>query len=229
LSRRKRHGRKKRGQSRDKKNNPSQTSKDNSNSKHQKRSISHEQQFLDDFKARQRKRDIIFVVFIVIFLIAGYTGYYLYDTYYDGDKTDNSKPNIIPNNNNQDNNINNDNPTDEPEIVWETYDAGTTKAENNNKPVLIDFYADWCGPCKSMDKQLYTDSRVITKSDNFVCIKVNGDYNPDLMTQYGVSSYPTIVFLDSNQDEVTRWVGWGYDVENQIVEFLGYMDETLKH
>jgi hypothetical protein len=49
------------------------------------------------------------------------------------------------------------------------------------------------------------------------------------MNQYNVNSYPTIVFLDTEQLEVKRWIGWGYDIESQIVEFLGYMDETLKY
>ncbi len=235
MSRRNRRGKKKRGETKSKTSRASQGSKDDS--KHQKRSpsgslskpISHEQQLLDEFKARQRKRDIIFVIFIIIFIIAAYSGYYLYETYYESDNSDDSGVDILPNDDDQNDDINNNNPNDAPEITWVSYDAGMAKAENNNKPVLTDFYADWCGPCKSMDKQLYTDARVITKSNSFVCIKVNGDYNSDLMTQYGVSSYPTIVFLDSGQAEVTRWVGWGYDVENQIVEFLSYMDETLKN
>lgn len=185
--------------------------------------ISHKLQLRAEFKARQRKRDMIFVVFIVIFAVAAYSGYYLYYKNLENDKDDNNDQEITPNDGNTDNgNINT-----KDEINWQTYNSGMNNAKNNNKPVLIDFYADWCGPCKNMDKELYTDSRVIEKSKSFICIKVNGDYNSDLMNEYGVDSYPTIVFLDSGQTEVDRWVGWGYDVDNQIIEFLEYMDDTL--
>jgi thiol:disulfide interchange protein len=147
--------------------------------------------------------------------------------YSEPEVTNNDDLDINPQNGADDNDQNNDNGEDQTKINWLNYNTGMSKAENENKPVIIDFYADWCGPCNSMDAELYPDSRVIQKAKSFVMIKVNGDYNRELMDQYNVESYPTIVFLDRNGNEIDRWVGWGQNIENQIIEFLLYMDNTL--
>ena len=183
---------------------------------------------LAEFKARQRKRDLMFMGILIIFATAAIGGFFVYDEYFQVDDSSDNELDIQPQNypTHGNNNPPNSN-DDEPEINWLSYSAGMEEADKQNLPVIIDFYADWCGPCNSMDEQLYTDSRVITKSNGFAMIKVNGDYNRDLMNQYNVESYPTIVFLDRNGNEVERWVGWGYNIESQIMQFLGYMDNTL--
>jgi len=64
----------------------------------------------------------------------------------------------------------------------------------NSKPVLVDFYADWCGPCKMVAPVLEKIGREHTE---FEIVKVNVDENQDLAIKYGVMSIPTmIVFKD---------------------------------
>ena len=60
----------------------------------------------------------------------------------------------------------------------------------NSKPVLVDFYADWCGPCKMVAPVLEKIGREHT---NFEIVKVNVDENQDLAMQYGVMSIPTMI------------------------------------
>jgi thiol:disulfide interchange protein len=208
-------------------NNNSAIASDSEVSDHERDPKPSHAQRRSEFKARQRRRDTIFVVFIIIFATIAIGGYFFYSMYNESDETTNNDLDINPQNGPGENDPNNDNVQDQTKINWLGYNPGISKANSENKQVIIDFYADWCGPCNSMDAELYPDSRVVEKAKSFVMIKVNGDYNSDLMNQYQVSSYPTIVFINSSGNEVDRWVGWGQNVENQIIDFLLYMDNTL--
>ena len=56
--------------------------------------------------------------------------------------------------------------------------------------VLLDFYADWCGPCKMLSPEL---DIVAEKNKNIKIYKINVDNNPDIARKYGVMSIPTLV------------------------------------
>lgn len=56
-------------------------------------------------------------------------------------------------------------------------------------PVLVDFYADWCGPCKRLAPVLDELARELPDAK---IVKVNVDYNPGLAAQYGVDSIPSV-------------------------------------
>ncbi|KAH8332161.1 hypothetical protein KR067_001223 [Drosophila pandora] len=67
----------------------------------------------------------------------------------------------------------------------------------NNKLVVLDFYADWCGPCKAMDGTVKSLARKY--STKAVVIKINVDKFDDLTEKYRVRSMPTFVFLKNNR------------------------------
>lgn len=70
--------------------------------------------------------------------------------------------------------------------------------------VLVDFYADWCGPCKRMEPAL---EQIATQfKEKAVVAKVNGDFSLALKRQYGVNAYPTLILLKDGE-EVGREVG----------------------
>jgi len=58
--------------------------------------------------------------------------------------------------------------------------------------VLIDFYADWCGPCKTLAKQLIKYKEEVTGVD---VIKINVDEEADLMAEYNIRSIPTLIYI----------------------------------
>ncbi len=70
---------------------------------------------------------------------------------------------------------------------------------NSEKPVLVDFYTDWCSPCKSMDPVL---KQVKEKyKDDIRIIKVNVDRYPFIATQYHVQSIPTFIIFKNGRIE----------------------------
>ncbi len=74
---------------------------------------------------------------------------------------------------------------------------------NSNKKVLLDFYADWCGPCRLV---LPVVGKIAEENPQYVVGKINIDENPELAEEYGVSSIPTLVVLE-NGKEVRRSLG----------------------
>lgn len=109
-------------------------------------------------------------------------------------------------------------------IKWRTdYKKAVEDAKKYAKPVMIDFYTDWCGWCKKLDKDTYTDSRVVQLSRKFVNIKVDGDKSPDIVKPYKIEGYPTIVFLNAKGKESRRIVGY-----KDADEFLKIMKQVVE-
>lgn len=95
------------------------------------------------------------------------------------------------------------------DLNWVTdYDKALAEAKASGKPVMIDFFATWCGPCKMLDKHTYTDAKVVEQSRSLVAVRIDVDQNQKLAQKYRVESIPTIVFLNSQGKEVRREVGF---------------------
>lgn len=95
------------------------------------------------------------------------------------------------------------------QIQWtDSLEKGLAQAKKENKPALIDFYADWCGWCERLDKDTYTDPKVIELSKRFVMIKVNTEGERRNTIKYGVRSLPTIVITNAQGKEIGRVTGY---------------------
>jgi thioredoxin len=79
-----------------------------------------------------------------------------------------------------------------------------TEVLKSDKPVLIDFYADWCGPCKMSAP--YVEAIAEEKADVLKVAKINIDETPDLAAKYGVMSIPTFIFIKDGE-VLTKSVG----------------------
>jgi len=95
------------------------------------------------------------------------------------------------------------------EIAWKTdLDSALSEAKGSGKLVMADFYTDWCGWCKKLDKDTYSDTSVEEIASQFVCVKVNGDTHRDLAARYRVRGYPMIIFLDQDGKVVDTIIGY---------------------
>lgn len=80
-----------------------------------------------------------------------------------------------------------------------------------NRPVLVDFYADWCGPCKEMPailKQVKMELK-----ENIKIIKVDVDRNPNIASKYQIRSIPTLMLFKEGE---LKWSGMGVRSASEI-------------
>ena len=82
-------------------------------------------------------------------------------------------------------------------------------------PVLVDFYADWCGPCKMLAPTI--EELAVELEGEVVVAKLDVDQAQDIAMKYGVMSIPTMV-LFKNGEEVRRTVG--FQPKARILDFI---------
>jgi thiol-disulfide isomerase/thioredoxin len=93
-------------------------------------------------------------------------------------------------------------------IQWEKdFDHAMKKAQEHEKPVLVDFWAEWCGWCQRLDRTTYADPVVGEKAKGFVAVKVNTEGSRgevEVAQRYRVMNLPTILFLSPRGHQVWR-------------------------
>ncbi|MDQ3071661.1 MAG: DUF255 domain-containing protein [Bacteroidota bacterium] len=104
-------------------------------------------------------------------------------------------------------------------VQWYEWNEGYAMAEKKDKLVLVDLYTDWCGWCKKMDRDTYTNQDIInTINDNFIAIKLNPErtdmtYKIDTLTLRGNqlhyiltngqrTGFPTTVFVNPKNNSI---------------------------
>jgi thiol:disulfide interchange protein DsbD len=87
-------------------------------------------------------------------------------------------------------------------LAWlHAYDEAVAHARAEGRPMIIDFWADWCTACKELDRNVWGDPRVQAEASRFVALKLDGTDGSDafnaLVDRFGVLGLPTVVLLDS--------------------------------
>lgn len=88
------------------------------------------------------------------------------------------------------------------------------KVLKNNKKVLVDFYADWCGPCRMLSPII---EEIAKENDEYEFVKVNVDDCPDVYRKYGIMSIPTLIVFENG---VEKKKTLGFHSLDEVKEFL---------
>ena len=96
-----------------------------------------------------------------------------------------------------------------------TSDNFDMKVLQSDKPVLVDFWAEWCGPCKMLSPTI--DALASEFSDKYAIGKLNVDNNSDIATKYGIRSIPCLLFFKDGK--VEKQVVGAID-KNEIADIL---------
>ncbi len=105
-------------------------------------------------------------------------------------------------------------------IVWAYHDltSALAEAKTTKKPIMMDVFATWCGPCKLLDQNVFSRSEVGEASKAFVTVKIDGDQNESLKRHYRVAGYPTVLFLAPDGKEIGRSYGAvSYDIMLEVM------------
>jgi thioredoxin:protein disulfide reductase len=106
----------------------------------------------------------------------------------------------------------------------EDLDREVAKAGALGKPVMFDFYADWCVTCKELERYTFSDPAVIAEMGRFVLLKADVTANDAddqaLMKRFGIIGPPAILYFDTAGQELKNYRLVGFKPADAFVEHL---------
>jgi thiol:disulfide interchange protein len=105
------------------------------------------------------------------------------------------------------------NPQNQPEphadVQWHTdFDKAMAEAKQTGKLVMVDFNAEWCGPCKMYEKEVFPTAEFKQKAADFILVNIDTDEQADFARKHGVGGIPDIRFFSPDGKEIGKIVGF---------------------
>ncbi len=130
-------------------------------------------------------------------------------------------------------------------LRWLGLEDALAEASSSNKKILIDVYTDWCGWCKTMDRQTYSNSNVMALlNKHYVLVKLDAEstervmYKGEAYTKiefsaaFGITGYPSTIFLKPDGEAITIYPGFADAAKfSKVLSFLGedhYLHKTFE-
>lgn len=89
------------------------------------------------------------------------------------------------------------------------FEQGRAEAKRLNRPLLVHFYADWCVPCRRMERDVFRAPEFLRQLDGrFIAVKIDADQRPELVEKFGVQGLPTDLFVDPDGRVLAQSTGY---------------------
>jgi thiol-disulfide isomerase/thioredoxin len=123
-------------------------------------------------------------------------------------------------------------------VKWQPSLAAAFKeADKTGKPIMADFYAVWCGPCKILDEYVYPSADFARVAQDWVVVKIDAEKETELAQKYAIQAFPTTIFFRPDGSIFERQEGFmatsndpesvGAEFRTQLVDMMkNYRDEA---
>ncbi len=111
--------------------------------------------------------------------------------------------------------------------IHDDLDAALALSAETGKPVFIDLYADWCGPCRMLSDDYFSRADYQEVLSQCILLKINVDNNPDMAQRYRAQSIPTLILADADGNEIDRITGVGGSPEDFLPVISAFIAQGL--
>jgi thiol-disulfide isomerase/thioredoxin len=114
------------------------------------------------------------------------------------------------------------------QVQWlSDYELAKSVAKEKDQLILMDFWAIWCGPCKTMERELWTSPELSDLTNKVVPLKVNVDNERQLASYYRATTIPKIILITATGETIWEQTGYSSSLANRYIETLNQIPNDL--
>lgn len=113
-------------------------------------------------------------------------------------------------------------------IEWhKDFDKARSLAKELGKPMLIEYAAEWCPPCKEMERSFWPKPQTVELAKKFVCVRLDFDRRGPEVATYKVDAIPAVVFADSWGNSLAVKIGFRFQDSPMLLQLMQAMPEDF--